>query len=79
MDEKPNTRHISSHADAGERPPTPYPLGPGAIELWLRRGETLGRALHWTAMTIAAVFTGVSRWLRHAAGRNPTNPPPEPG
>lgn len=59
-------------ADRQERPPTPYPLTSGTIDLWLRRGESLGRAAQRMAMTIA-------KWRRKAAETRPTDPRGEPG
>jgi hypothetical protein len=50
----------------------PYPLTPGTIGLWLRRGEGLGRAARRATMTITT-------WRRHAADNLPTDRPAEPG
>ena len=62
----------SPSAGRQERPPTPYPLTPGTIGHWLRRGEGLGRAAQRAAMTIAT-------WRRQAAEKLPTDPPAQPG
>ena len=62
----------SPSAGRQERPPTPYPLTPGTIGLWLRRGEGLGRAARRATMTITT-------WRRHAADNLPTDRPAEPG
>jgi hypothetical protein len=45
----------------------PYPLGPQAVDLWLRRGQRMGLALPWTAMAIAALSArGSAAWRRMA-------------
>jgi len=62
----------SPSAGRQERPPTPYPFTPGTIGLWLRRGESLGRAAQRAAMTIAT-------WRRQTVERLPTDPPAQPG
>jgi hypothetical protein len=45
----------------------PYPLGPQAVDLWLRRGQRLGQAVSWTAMAIAALSARKSAGWRRMA------------
>ena len=67
-----NTNRNSPPTDPLKRPSAPYPLTPGTIDLWLRRGESLGRAAQRMATTLAG-------WRRKAAETLPTDPPAEPG
>jgi hypothetical protein len=68
-----STSHVSQ-AECGVPPSLPYRLSSGTIGLWLRRGERLGGALRWTAMTIAAPLKRGPTVLEKRAS---TNTPPE--
>jgi hypothetical protein len=45
----------------------PYPIGPQAVDLWLRRGQRMGQAMPRTAMAIAELSArGSAGWRRMA-------------
>ena len=68
----------ASRADDGERP-LPYALSRGALRLWLRRGEQLGRAAIWIAARVAAGHKRIARWGRQAKRGAAIKTPPHPG
>jgi len=77
------------HSDSSEidlqagdtgRPQPPYPLSPGSVGLWLRRGEHLGQAAGWIAATLAAGHRRIAKWRRQVPRSGPfDSPPPQPG
>lgn len=52
---------------------------PPDAAFWMRRGERLGNALHWTSRTVAALRKGASTSLRQMTGSVSGHPPGEPG
>jgi len=74
-----HSRDTASLADDGGPPLPPSPFTRGGLELWLRRGEQLGRAAWWIAATVAAGHKHAAKWRRQVASNGPGHPPPAPG